>query len=125
MHSELLFKFFSGEILFILHLLKRFECNFITSLQKLIFYEDNIGSFGVFIPLKKQAETEVNWTEEEIGLLKSAVQPSAQKPGNVRDGIDYRLQYEDKSFVIDWQKIPTKYKAVLEKLKGKLTVEKT
>ncbi len=79
---------------------------------------------GGFIPLKKQAETEVNWTEDEIVLLRNAVQPSSPKPGNIRDGIDYRLQYDDKSFVIDWQKIPTKYKAVLEKLKGKLTVEK-
>ena len=80
---------------------------------------------GGFIPLKKTAETEVNWTEDEIEQLKSIVQPSAQKSGNVRDGIDYHLLYDDKSFVIDWQKIPTKYKALLEKLKGKLAVEKT
>lgn len=84
----------------------------------------SLNRTGGFIPLSKKAETEVNWTEDDINQLKKSVEPNDAEPGNVRDGITYTLDCEGKKFIVDWQKIPSKYKSVMEKLKTKLTTEK-
>lgn len=79
---------------------------------------------GGIIPLKKKAEVVVNWDANELEQLKTAVKPSLSAADNVRDGIEYHIQYDEIAFPVEWSKIPTKYKAMLEKLKKNLVIEK-
>lgn len=79
---------------------------------------------GGIIPVKKQSETDVNWTEADVQQLKKEVEPTVNGPGKARDGICYHLETEGNAFVVDWPKIPSKYRSTLEKLKDKLVIEK-
>ncbi len=79
---------------------------------------------GGFIPIKKESETEVDWTEEEFNKLAQAIQLQENSPGQKRDATTYHLAKEDKQIIIDWDKIPAKYNKVFETLKSKLDIVK-
>ena len=79
---------------------------------------------GGILPIKKKAQTEVDWNDNELEQLISAIKPSTSAPGKIRDGIDYHIEYNNGTFPVDWEKIPAKYKKTFETLKDNLVVEK-
>jgi len=79
---------------------------------------------GGFIPVKKEAEAEVDWTEDEFNTLAQTIQLQQNSPGQRRDATTYHLSKEDRQVAIDWDKIPAKYNKVFEQLKSKLEIVK-
>lgn len=79
---------------------------------------------GGFIPIKKRAETEVSWTEEELGELLSKINIDHSNPGASRDSTYYQLSCGNKTALIDLEKVPAKYKTVFETLKDDLLIVK-
>ncbi len=79
---------------------------------------------GGIIPVRKQSEIDVSWTEADVQQLRNEAESTVSSPGKTRDGIFYHLETGDKSFVVDWSKIPSKFRSTLEKLKDKLVIER-
>ncbi|WP_018612541.1 hypothetical protein [Segetibacter koreensis] len=78
---------------------------------------------GGIIPLKKIADTEVDWTEKEIDELIKSVS-TVDEPGKMRDSTQYHLIYKGQPVSIDLEKIPIKYRDVFERLKDNLQIVK-
>ena len=79
---------------------------------------------GGIIPVTKQSEADINWTEADVQQLKKAAGSTALDPGKTRDGVYYHIQTEFEKFAIDWPKIPSKHRNILERLKDKLIIDK-
>jgi hypothetical protein len=78
---------------------------------------------GGIIPITKEAETEVDWTDKEIQeLLKHA--KDEEGPGQKRDATGYELKYEGETIPINLEKVPPSYKPIFEDLKDKLKIVK-
>jgi hypothetical protein len=80
---------------------------------------------GGIIPMKKAAETEVSWTEEELQQLSENIARENKTPANARDATGYHLTYNDTTVPIDLDKVPDDYKHVFDKLKDNLQPVKT
>ncbi len=78
---------------------------------------------GGIIPVTKRAEKEVEWTENEIERLIEHMR-AEDIPGTIRDNTSYELSYDNKSFSIDLEKVPTIYKKLFDDLKDNLKIVK-
>jgi len=80
---------------------------------------------GGFIPITKEASTEVDWTREESEkLIKQIAVTSNQPPSQVRDGIGHTVEIDGKEIPVDVDKASGKFADVLEKLKKNLKIVK-
>lgn len=75
---------------------------------------------GGILPVKKEAVKEVDWTDDDIEDLIHAAGRKEEPMQRGRDTTGYSLELENKSFPIDLDKIPSKYKNVFEQLKSNL-----
>ena len=89
-----------------------------------LFMKIRLVRTGGIIPVTKQSETDVNWTETDVQQLKIAAQTLFSSTDKTRDGVYYHIQSETETFAIDWPKIPSKYRNILEKLKDRLVIVK-
>ncbi|MGI8634333.1 MAG: hypothetical protein ACR2KZ_02915, partial [Segetibacter sp.] len=60
---------------------------------------------GGIIPITKQAETEVDWTDKEMKELIKLVKDE-EGPGQKRDATGYELKYEGETVPINLEKVP-------------------
>ncbi|MEO5891960.1 MAG: hypothetical protein ABIQ31_17060 [Ferruginibacter sp.] len=79
---------------------------------------------GGFIPVTKEAVTEVDWTKEEGEHFLSQVAMDNSTPSRVRDGIDHTVEINNKEVTIDLAKAQGKYAAVFDALKKNLKIVK-
>lgn len=86
--------------------------------------EINLLRTGGIIPILKKATKEVDWSENEIEELLDSIRIANDDPGRMRDNNQYQLLYNDKTFSIDLEKIPPKYKKAFENLKDNLQIVK-
>jgi hypothetical protein len=77
---------------------------------------------GGIIPMKKSAETEVEWTDEEIAELVTKISRENKIAGSARDNTSYFLKYNAKTVPIDLDKIPADYKTIFDELKDNLQI---
>jgi hypothetical protein len=75
---------------------------------------------GGFIPLRKKAEAEVNWSEQELMQLIETIKLENAGPGKLRDATGYHLEINDQTVPIDLDKIPANYQSTFEDLKDNL-----
>jgi hypothetical protein len=78
---------------------------------------------GGIIPVTKKAETEVDWTDDEMAELLAKVKGEGS-PGLQRDATGYQLKNNAGTFSIDLEKVPAKYKKTFEELKDNLMIVK-
>ncbi len=78
---------------------------------------------GGIIAMVKKAEKEVTLSASELHELNSCLQPPAQNE-QMRDNNEYRVTINEKSFSIDWKKIPDKFKPIFNDLKDNLQIVK-
>ncbi len=78
---------------------------------------------GGIIPMLKKATKEIEWNEKEMDELINAIRAD-DNPGKMRDNTQYQLKYNGKTFSIDFEKIPKKYKKTFESLKENLQIVK-
>jgi hypothetical protein len=78
---------------------------------------------GGFIPVTKKAETDVNWTDEEIEKLVDEIKTD-DDPGNKRDATSYQLVYDGGTCSIDIDKVPPQYRDTFDELKSHLKISK-
>lgn len=79
---------------------------------------------GGIIPMTKKAETDVDWSQDELNELLQTIGVERHSPAIARDASSYSLQAGDRTLSIDWDKIPGKYKKVFEEMKDNLKIEK-
>lgn len=72
----------------------------------------------------KKATTEVGWSEEEIKELIDLIKVENDDPGKMRDNNQYQLTYHNKTFSIDVEKVPEKYRKTFDSLKDNLEIVK-
>jgi hypothetical protein len=75
---------------------------------------------GGFIPITKKAETEVNWSNEEMEKLMDKIRIEDDEPGNKRDATSYQLMYDGGTCPIDIEKVPPEYRSTFDELKNNL-----
>ncbi|MEJ7587838.1 MAG: hypothetical protein WKI04_09795 [Ferruginibacter sp.] len=81
---------------------------------------------GGFLPIRKEAVTEVDWTKEEGENFLSQVAIDEQKNSSrIRDGIDHTIKINNKEVTIDLEKAAGKYAKIFEALKKNLKIVKT
>jgi len=78
---------------------------------------------GGFIPVIKKATKEVNWSDKEMEELIDSIRADSDA-GKMRDSTQYQLIFNGRTFSIDFEKIPLKYKEVFEQLKNNLQIAK-
>jgi hypothetical protein len=79
---------------------------------------------GGFIPMTKKAETEVNWSDEEMEKLMDKIRTENDEPGNKRDATSYQLMYDGGTCPIDIEKVPPEYSSTFNELKNNLKVSR-
>lgn len=77
---------------------------------------------GGFIPLKKKAEAEVDWSEQELLQLIEHIKAENTRPGVSRDTTSYYLKIKDQTVAIDLNKIPQNYQSTFDDLKDNLQI---
>ena len=80
---------------------------------------------GGFLPLTKEAETDVDWTKEEYKDLLKQVEVKDQHSSATRDGIYHTLEINNKEVPVDPEKATGKYAEVFARLKNALKIVKT
>ena len=78
---------------------------------------------GGFLPITKEAETEVNLSDTQVKQLLEVIQPD-RISSPVKDGHYYLLEIGTSSTSIDLEKVPAEYKALFSKLKNDLRIIK-
>jgi hypothetical protein len=73
--------------------------------------------------LTKMAEIEVGLTEKEIISLLDSMQPEPNAH-RIKDGNYYEVTVGKYSSKVDLEKVPERYKALFDKLKGDLKIMK-
>ena len=79
---------------------------------------------GGIIPITRQAEKEVDWSEHEMHQLISMIKADHNDTGDARDSTCFLLKHNAGTFPINWEKIPAKYKNDFEELKDNLKIVK-
>jgi hypothetical protein len=74
---------------------------------------------GGFIPITKEAETDVNLSDSQVKSLLEIIQPD-RIPSPIKDGNYYLLAIGSSSTLVDLEKVPDEYKALFSKLKSDL-----
>ena len=80
---------------------------------------------GGLLPITKEADAEVDWSEDECDELLKEVAVPGQKSSATRDGIYYTLNINDKEVAVDPENATGKYAEVLSQLKKDLKIVKT
>lgn len=78
---------------------------------------------GGFIAVRKIAETEVDFSEEEFGRLIETIRRDPSKP-RIKDGNYYELSAGNTSSPVDLDNVPDEYKELISKLKDDLKLIK-
>jgi hypothetical protein len=78
---------------------------------------------GGFLPITKEAETEVDLSDTQVKHLLKVIQPD-RISSPVKDGQYYLLEIGTSSISIDLEKVPDEYKALFSKLKNDLRIIK-
>lgn len=78
---------------------------------------------GGLIPMTKQAEKEVDWSEQEMKQLLEVIKDE-EGPGQKRDASGYELKYKGGTFSIDIEKVPPPYKNTFDDLKQNMQIVK-
>ena len=81
---------------------------------------------GGFLPVTKEAVTEVDWTKEESDKILSQIAvKDNQKSSRVRDGIDHTIEIDNKEVTVNLEKASGKYAEVFDRLRKNLKIVKT
>lgn len=78
---------------------------------------------GGFIPITKEAETEVSLTDIELDRLIRIIRHDPAAP-KIKDGNYYELAIGDISTLVDLDKVPDEYSDLFSKLKSGMKVIK-
>ncbi|HZY24419.1 MAG TPA: hypothetical protein VFE71_01225 [Bacteroidales bacterium] len=78
---------------------------------------------GGFIPITKVAETEVDFTDQELIRLIEVIKPDPLAP-RIKDGNNYQLSAGTKNTLVDLEKVPDEYRELFNKLKSELKIIK-
>jgi hypothetical protein len=78
---------------------------------------------GGFIPITREAETEVNLSDKQVQQLLKIIQPD-RIASPIKDGHYYLLEIGTNSTAIDLEKVPDEYKDLFSKLKDELKIIK-
>jgi hypothetical protein len=78
---------------------------------------------GGFVPVIKEAETEVSLTDKELTRLLDAIEPDPST-FRIKDGNYYEVKVGSSSRPVDLEKVPDEYKALFGKLKDNLKIVK-
>ncbi len=73
------------------------------------------------MPVAKKSEAELDWSETETEELMNTIK-APEGAGEQRDGTSYFVEYNEKRTKIDWEKIPSGYMQVFEKMKDDLQI---
>ena len=76
---------------------------------------------GGIIPILKKASINVDLSEKEINALINLIEVD-DAPQQMRDNTQYQILYNQKSFSVDLEKLPEKYKKTFENLKNNLKI---
>jgi len=80
---------------------------------------------GGFLPVIKEAVTEVDWTKEESEEILSQIAVEGDsKSSPVRDGIDHTIEIGGKEVTVNLEKVSGKYARVFDQLKKNLKIVK-
>ncbi len=79
---------------------------------------------GGIIPMLKKATKEVNLSEKEMNELIDCIRVENDNQGKMRDNTVHQLIFNDKTFYVDIEKVPQKYKKTFESLKDNLQIVK-
>lgn len=79
---------------------------------------------GGFIPVTKTAETEINISDSEMGVLLKVIHADPESP-RIKDGSYYELAVGSSSTPVDLNKVPEEYRDLFIKLKEDLKIIKT
>jgi hypothetical protein len=81
---------------------------------------------GGFLPVTSEAETEVNWSKEEVGKLLDQIRlKQGHGASALRDGIDHSIEIDHQEIPVDLAKASGKYAEVLGRLRDSLKIIKT
>jgi hypothetical protein len=78
---------------------------------------------GGFIPVTKESETEVNFSDKELADLLVTIKHDTTAP-RVKDGHYYELTVGSFSTPVDLEKVPDEYKDLFNKMKSDLKIKK-
>jgi len=78
---------------------------------------------GGFIPVTKMAETEINITDSEMGILLKVIRAEPESP-RIKDGSYYELAVGSANIPVDLNKVPAEYQQLFIKLKEDLKIIK-
>jgi len=79
---------------------------------------------GGLLPLKKEASTDVPWSDEDLQNLLFEMKIKETKNSLSRDAIYYILEAKGNETSIDLNKVPKQHSQVFDELKKKLTIIK-
>lgn len=79
---------------------------------------------GGLLPLKKEASTDVPWSDEDLQNLLFEMKIKETKNSLSRDAIYYILEANGNETSIDLNKVPKQHRPVFDELKKKLTIIK-
>ncbi|GLU50575.1 hypothetical protein [Dyadobacter frigoris] len=82
--------------------------------------EIKLQRFGGMVPLKQEATTQVNWSDQELEqLIGHICRDEKKEPENMNEICHY-LEVQGREIPVDLKKVPPKYKAIFEGLKTEL-----
>ena len=80
---------------------------------------------GGFVPVMKEAETEVDWTNDEAKKLLDSIGLKEKNDTKSRDATGHFLEIDGEVVPVDLKKVPLKYKTIFEGLEADLKFVKT
>ena len=78
---------------------------------------------GGFIPITKVAETEVDFSDQELIRLIEVIKHDTLAP-RIKDGNNYQLSAGSRNTQVDLEKVPEEYRKLFNKLKSELKIIK-
>ena len=79
---------------------------------------------GGLLALTKEADADVNWTQDETDNLEKQIALPADYSSAIRDGFNYTLEINSKEININLTKVPPKYSEIFDNLKKNLKIVK-
>lgn len=87
--------------------------------------EIKLQRFGGMVPLKQEATTKVNWSDQELEQLIDHICRDDKKEPEHANEICHYLAVEGREIPVDLKKVPPKYKDTFEGLKAELKYVKS
>ena len=75
---------------------------------------------GGLLPITREATTEVDWSDDELQQLLKHIRAEEDQNTMSRDATSDFLEVKGEIIPVNTQKVPAKFKAEFEKLKGAL-----